>query len=64
MARKKAPGLSNKELLELARLAVPGVETLQPRQSDRRNFYEVSVQSLGDALRTAYERGLQKGARQ
>lgn len=53
MAKK----LKDKELLGLARKAVPGLQTLQTRNSDRLDFYEVSVGSLTEALREAYERG-------
>ena len=36
-----AKGLSDKRLLELARKAVPGLETLQTRNSDRLDFHEI-----------------------
>ena len=52
-----AKGLNDKRLLELARKAVPGLETLQTRNSDRLDFHEVAVWSLVDALRAAYELG-------
>ena len=52
-----AKGLSDKRLLELARKAVPGLETLQTRNSDRLDFYELAVWNLVDALRAAYELG-------
>ena len=59
-----AKGLSEKALLEWARKAVPGLETLEFRNLDRLDFHEVSVGSLREALLAAYEAGLQKGARQ
>ena len=56
-----AKGLSDKRLLELARKAVPGLETLQTRNSDRLDFHEIAVSGLAEALRAAYELG--KGER-
>ena len=56
-----AKGLSDKRLLELARKAVPGLETLQTRNSDRLDFYELAVWNLVDALRAAYELGMGGG---
>ena len=55
---------SDKTLLEWARKAVPGLETLQTRKMDRLDFHETAVWNLKDALLAAYEAGLQKGARQ
>ena len=62
--RKMATRVSDKTLLEWARKAVPGLETLETRNLDRLDFHEVSVRTLRDALLAAYEAGLQKGARQ
>lgn len=59
MARKP----SDKTLLEWARTAVPDLETLETRNSDRLDFHETAVGGLKDALLVAYEAGLQKGAR-
>ena len=56
-----AKGLSDKRLLELARKAVPWLETLQTRNSDRLDFHEVAVWNLVEAIRAAYELG--KGER-
>jgi hypothetical protein len=62
--REMAKEPSEKTLLEWARKAVPGLETLDARKSDRLDFHETAVWSLKDALLAAYEAGLQKGARQ
>jgi hypothetical protein len=55
---------SDKTLLEWARKAVPGLETLETRNSDGLDFHETAVWRLKDALLAAYEAGLRKGARQ
>ena len=55
---------SDKTLLEWARKAVPDLETLETRKSDRLDFHETAVWSLKDARLAAYEAGLRKGARQ
>jgi len=49
--------MNNEKLLKLARLAVPGIETLNVRNRDRLDFYEVHVTGLANALRAAYELG-------
>lgn len=54
---------SDKTLLEWARKAVTGLETLETRNSDGLDFHETAVWSLKAALLAAYEAGLQKGAR-
>ena len=50
--------MNNETLLKLARIAVPGIETLQERRSDCLDFCEVHVTGLANALRAAYELGL------
>ncbi len=54
--------LNDKTLLDLARIAVPGLETLQERKHDNLDFHEVAVWNLEKALRATYELGRsQKG---
>jgi len=62
MAKKRKHTLDETELLKLARIAVPGLETLQERKRDSLDFHETSVVNLEKALRAAYELGRsQKG---
>ena len=56
-----AKQLTEQTLLELARIAVPDIETLRQRKLDRLDFHEVSVWNLEKALRAAYEAGAKKG---
>ena len=53
--------LSENELLQLARKAVPGLETLQARNSDRLDFHEAGVWGLREAIEAAFELGLSRG---
>jgi hypothetical protein len=49
--------MNEQTLLKLARLAVPGIETMKERKSDRLDFHEVYVTSLANAIRAAYDLG-------
>ena len=49
--------MNEQTLIKLARLAVPGIETLQERKSDRLDFHETHVVALANALRAAYDLG-------
>ena len=40
-----------------------GIQTLEAQNADRLDFHEVSVWSLHDALRAAYETGAQRKAK-
>ncbi len=40
-----------------------GIQTLEAQNADRLDFHEVSVWSLHDALRAAYEAGAQQKAK-
>lgn len=53
----------NEIALELARIAVRGLETLETRNSDRLDFHEVSVWGLRRALLEAYTAGVATGAK-
>ena len=48
--------------LELARNAVPELETLETRKWDTYDFHEVSVWGLKKALFAAYSAGIKAGA--
>lgn len=49
--------LDGRKLLEIARIAVPGLETLEERKLDSLDFYETAVWNLQKALHAAYELG-------
>ena len=49
--------MNEQTLIRLARLAVPGIETLKVRNRDRADFHETHVTGLANALRAAYDLG-------
>ena len=51
--------MNEKTLLRIARLARPGLETLQERKRDALDFFEVHVLGFKNAIKVAYELGLQ-----
>jgi len=53
--------LTDEELLQLARKAAPGIQTLENRHSDRLDFHEVAVWGLREAIEAAFELGLSRG---
>lgn len=53
-----------KKLTEIAKEHLVGVETLEQRFSDSLDFHEVSVWSLEEALKAAYELGLKEGRKE
>jgi len=52
--------MTPKQFLKIARLAVPGISTLQEQKSDRFNFHAIHVANLARALQAAYELGRQE----
>ena len=52
--------MNEQTLIKIARLAVPGIETLKERKSDGMDFHETHVTGLANALRAAYELGLRE----
>ncbi len=52
--------MTPKQLLQIARLAVPGISTLQEQKSDRLDFHAIHVTNLARALQAAYELGRQE----
>jgi len=54
----KGTAMMNEEtLIKLARLAVPHIETMKERKSDRLDFHETHVADLANAIRAAYDLG-------
>jgi len=49
--------MNEQTLLKLARLAVPGIETMKECKSDRLDFHTVHVADLANAIRAAYDLG-------
>lgn len=49
--------MNEQTLLKLARLAVPGIETMKERKSDHLDFHEAHVTGLANAIRAAYDLG-------
>jgi hypothetical protein len=49
--------MNEQTLIRLARLAVPGIETLKAHSRDRADFHETHVTGLANALRAAYDLG-------